>query len=216
MDRRSFIRTGVFSAAGIGLANENLLKLLHNTAHPNSWIGRFARILHAEHLASPKFLSSADHTLLEETDRYFAQRGYQQENNRFYYCSESDACFFYPLYLRNSHAGLIDILLPVYRRNSNGNWQLAATLTGFELEAMIHVADNITDPEIDLRALLMPEIAATKRDNKEDHRISTQLGSIAVRTRLTALSASTEINVTTATATIFSGSFISRHNLTCS
>ncbi len=105
--------------------------------------------------------------------------GYQPFNNKYYLCQKGQKAIFL-LHLPHEENGSLDISALVLQEDiSLESWRLAASLSGFQLEALIKASTALktnTSPS-QLADLLLPALYKTK---KMPGRFPTELGEVSV------------------------------------
>lgn len=179
MKRRSFVQTGVAGAVGLALQPAGLRFLSPGQDHIQTWLNQFSKSLNCRRIWGPRLLSDTDLRMMESLDSYFSKRYFQRESKQVFVIENSAFSYlFYPVYLRNSSAGLCDILLPVFIRSSDKSWHHIGTFTGFQVEALAKAAGLLNGQEI--ASLLLPTAAGTT--DGPVYTYKTRAGSVSIST----------------------------------
>jgi hypothetical protein len=213
MKRRTFVRTAALGALGLGVNTGLFAANGNNNSKARVWLQQLTDLIDAR--PQRKALSSPDSflQLAAQLNKYFSERGYStQFDSRFYFYGPQQNCCLFPLELRHARSGTSDFVAPVLRLNAQQEWEHFHTMTGFELEALVHASKALlkTHPET-VAALLMPDPARTSNMRKPHY--DTAAGTVHVTTQMQANKSRTYIQVTNKGNAVFTDTFESGHCL---
>ena len=146
---------------------------------------------------------------MSQSNAYLAARGFLREDSALYFYGSDQNYCFYPLVLRHRLTGTTDLLVPVFGRRADGNWQQINVLTGYQIEALAYAATALAERELPVDKLLMP--AGFAPFNGLEYR--THQGTVSTRTQLHKGAASTVLTICQGTDILFSETILSRHCL---
>lgn len=146
---------------------------------------------------------------IEATNAFLASCGYLSEDASVYFSPNRTHCF-YPLVLRRSEAGLLDMLVPVFRVGADGSWQKVTVLTSYQIEALARAAAALSETELPLADLLLPLRLA--HDGKSGY--ESRHGRVRINNRMRKGRAHTTITVQNGRETAYEAAFASQHDLT--
>ena len=209
MKRRTFLSAGPLSLLGLGLPVGMIFLSTKQQPDVLHWLRELAQTISAKRRAGAFFWPAGLPEQIKSTNAFLAARTYVTETAGAYFSAAKTHCF-YPLMLRRSQAGLLDMLVPVFATDPDGRWQQVLVLTGFQLEALARAAAALAVTDLPLAALLLPLRAIQGSAAGFESR----LGRVEMITRTQNGQAQTAIRVQHGDAVVYDVVFQSQHNLT--
>lgn len=140
--------------------------------------------------------------------------GYRQHDAKFYFCDQNQAAVF-PLALKNTSEGIMDISALFFRKNTTGKWQYCSTLSSFHFDAIARTVSQfeIKPDQKVLTELFVPVIAKSK--NSATGAITTAKGSMELKVLVGEQKTKLDFCFKQNQEVLFAENFISRHTLSC-
>ncbi len=140
--------------------------------------------------------------------------GYRQHDAKFYFCDKNQTAAF-PLSLKNTSAGIIDISALFFRKNAAGKWQYCSSLSSFHFDAIARAVSEfeIKPDQKVLTELFVPVI--TKSEHAADGIITTAKGTMKLKVLVQEQKTTLEFSLKQNKEILFAENFISRHTLSC-
>ncbi len=142
MERRSFIKNGMFGALGLQLP-AHAFTLFHQPASDVSADFRqFARLCESQ----KKLLWLMPETLRRRIDAYnqsVSALGFGPNGLRVYVTDHEQFCF-YPLWQPIGATGEKVLIVPVFCKDATGNWYKSAVLNQYELASIAAITNDKT------------------------------------------------------------------------
>lgn len=208
MKRRTFLSTAPLSLLGLGLPVGAAASLGGQKPGIRQWLLDLARAVPAKRAAA-FFWPSGLREQIDISNAFLAARGYLAEEAGAFFSVGQTHCF-YPLALRRSQAGLLDLLVPVFTRDAAGDWQQVLVLTGYQIEALARATAVLSAAELPVAGLLLP----VRRVAGEAGSYESRLGRVKMITRMQQGQAQTAITVRHGGAVVYDAVFQSLHTLT--
>lgn len=213
MKRRTFARTTALGVLSLGVNPGLFASAGNGTTNARVWLQQLTDLIGAR--PQRKAFSSPDSflRLTTQLNKYFSDRGYApQFDSRFFFYGPQQNCCLFPLELRHARSGTSDYLVPVIRLNDQQEWEHFHTISGFELEALVHASKELvkTHPET-VANLLMPDPA--RKSKMRQPQYDTAAGTVQIRTQMRMDKNRTDIQVTSNGSIVFTDTFDSNHCL---
>lgn len=136
---------------------------------------------------------------------------FEKATNKYFFYDHGQYCF---TILEKSHdaLGLLELALPVWKRESNESWRKLTSLSLFELEALAKAASTLTRSERHhIGDYLLPKTEA----NKSDETYATTQGAVSMISKVEEQGVFTTVRVLSNQDLILQDEFRSCHCLTC-
>ncbi|MFN0175589.1 MAG: hypothetical protein ACKVU0_13140 [Saprospiraceae bacterium] len=215
MKRRNFVRNAALGAISLGIFTPDLIAspfTFQGSSIAPRWLGQLGGALCGNRRFKARIAPESFAQLTLVTNDYFAQRGYRSENDAFHFFGDQEAWCFYPLHFRHAASGVSDFVVPVLHRESDNNWHLVKTLSGFQIEALLKVSQELPGKTTEsLQNLLIPVEKDIKGQWGQAYK--TRDGMVTVKTFINGGKAETTCTITGREGMVFNKTFSSRHSL---
>jgi len=216
MKRRFFIQGTTLGTIGLGIMPPDLIAFPANFEHSSvaTWLRQMSWTLIVQRRTVAISAPESFREITSGKNEYFANHGYHTLSETCYFFGDDEQYCFYPLVARHTASGTSDLLLPVYRRNSQNQWQPVQTLSGFQVEALIKASHALREksPAM-IQSLLFPIGAVSTGHGAGAY--ATREGTVSIVTRLKNGRATTTCTVTNRDGKVFHETFSSSHSLAC-
>ncbi|MBK7871857.1 MAG: hypothetical protein IPJ74_14840 [Saprospiraceae bacterium] len=137
--------------------------------------------------------------------------GFAKATDKYYFYNRGQFCF---TILEKNHdsLGLLELAIPVWKRESSGNWKKLTCLSLFELEALAKAASILAKSKEDNIGDYVLPIA---KANKIDESFTTAQGVVSVKSKVEEKGILTSVRVLNKQELILQDEFRSCHCLTC-
>lgn len=216
MKRRFFIQGTTLGTIGLGIISPDLLAIPANFEHGSvaTWLRQMSWTLTVQRRTLAISAPESFKQITSGKNEYFANHGYHPVSETCYFFGDDEQYCFYPLIARHTASGISDLLLPVYRWNSQHQWQPVQTLSGFQVEALIKASHALREksPAM-IQSLLFPIGKASAGHGAAA--FATREGTVSIVTRLKNGRATTTCSVMNRDGKVFHETFSSHHTLAC-
>lgn len=216
MKRRFFIQGTTLGTIGLGIISPDLIAFPANFEHGNvaKWLRQMSWTLAVQRRTQAKYSADSFEQITGGKNEYFATHGYHTMSETCYFFGNDEQYCFYPLVARHAASGTSDLLLPVYQRNSQNEWQPVQTLSGFQVEALIKASHALREksPAM-IQSLLFPIGKVSTGHGAGAY--ATREGTVSIVTKLRNGRATTTCTVTNRDGKVYHETFSSSHSLAC-
>lgn len=216
MKRRFFIQGTTLGTLGLGIMPPDLIAFPANVEHSGvaTWLRQMSWTLSVQRRTQAKSGPESFAQVTGEKNVHLANLGYHKMSDTCYFFGDDEQYCFYPLVARHTASGTSDLLLPVYRRNSQHQWQPVQTLSGFQVEALIKASHALREksPAM-IQSLLFPIGKASTGHGAGAY--TTREGTVSIVTKVKNGRTSTTCTVTNRDGKVFHETFSSHHTLAC-
>lgn len=144
MKRRFFVRSVAVSAVGVGVIPSQLTAMVNPAHLLVRSIRQLASLLKAAERDKSSCGSAQLKRLIQQTNERYAALGFRESGSSCFFSGHNSYCY-YPLAYHHPSVGTLEVLLPVFHRDSEGQWKLLKTFSGFQIEALAKAASAISD-----------------------------------------------------------------------
>lgn len=201
MNRRAALRLSGIYAMGTPLLSGMKVQFVE-TILWQTWIQKLEKQCHLEKIFKwfyPGTLPKAEIA------------GFSKATHTYYFYAQGQYCFTI-LEKTNPTVGLLELAVPVWKRQADGSWKKLTCLSLFELEALAKAAEGLAkQEEKNLEHCLLPYAGCKATDES----FTTAQGALAIRSRIGRNGLQTFIEVRKEQHLIWQMAFKSEHQLTC-
>lgn len=216
MKRRFFIQGTTLGTIGLGIMSPDLIALPVHFEYGSvaTWLRQMSWTLGVNRRSSAISAPESFRQVTSGKNDYFANHGYHPMSETCYFFGDDEQYCFYPLVARHTASGTSDLLLPVYRRNSQNEWQPVQTLSGFQVEALIKASHALREksPAM-IQSLLLPIGKVSTGPGAGTY--ATREGTVSIFTEVKNGRTSTTCTVRNRDGKVFHETFSSSHSLAC-
>lgn len=216
MKRRLFVQRSALGTFGLGVVSTDLFSLPFTREYAGvvNWLNEISLTSSVFRRSQAISAQSSFADITAEKNKYFAERGYEKMNDTCYFFGDQEEYCFYPIISDHKASGTKDLLMPVFKRNANQQWEFAQTLSGFQVDAMIKASYALrAKSSVKVQNLLLP-VGRGLSGNKAGSYASRD-GIVSTHTILKHGKAVTTCTVNDHTGMVYQETFTSRHSLHC-
>lgn len=211
MNRRSFVQ---HSAMGALVTSVHASVLLPSLSLQDDWQQWLTSVQHACHIRPLSFLSGFDAAQREAIASTFEKPGLTAFDKK------RPAYFVYPGHFfavipqQHSRTGLLDLAIPFWAQQPDGNWVQFATFSIFMLEAWAHACNSDAFPPAEKADYLLPIGTGATTIPQTAAAFLTKKGSVSFKTKLSSKNGiTTHIKVSGAQDIYWESTIYSKHYL---